>query len=92
MEKDESFEILKYLFLWGGGCQEAIRNRGLRDDTTCLVVDIAPRGPEPFAPAMKKKLSFSNLIRCSSGNQANLADDLTHEEIHDENSVALAER
>lgn len=75
------------------GCQEALRSRGLRDDTTCIVVDIAPRGPEPFAPAMKKSSSLLKLLRCTSTNESHIADDLNFmEELFDENSHELAER
>lgn len=75
------------------GWQEAIRARGLRDDTSCIVVDIAPRSSEVvFAPAMKRKLSFSKLMRCTAVHDEGDADDQTHEEIHDENSPTLAER
>ncbi|KAG0561536.1 hypothetical protein KC19_9G071300 [Ceratodon purpureus] len=73
--------------------KEAIRSRGLRDDTTCLVVDLAPRGSEPFAPAMKKSSSFMKLLRCSSAKEAHIADDLNFmEQLFDENSHELAER
>lgn len=65
----------------------------MRDDTTCLVVDIAPRGPEPFAPATKKSSSFMKLLRCTSAKEAHIADDLVFmEELFDENSHELAER
>lgn len=83
---------------WGSSelvvCQEAIRARGLRDDTTCLVVDIVPRNSEvPFAPAMKQQSSFMKLLRCGSVKEAHIGDDVhIMEEIFDENSPALAER
>lgn len=65
----------------------------MRDDTTCLVVDIAPRGPEPFAPAVKRSPSFMKLLRCTSAKEAHLADHLNFmEELFDENSHELAER
>ncbi|XP_024369090.1 probable protein phosphatase 2C 5 [Physcomitrium patens] len=74
--------------------KEAIRARGLRDDTTCLVVDIVPRNSEvPFAPAMKQQSSFMKLLRCGSVKEAHIGDDVhIMEEIFDENSPALAER
>lgn len=76
------------------GHQEAIKARGLRDDTTCLVVDIAPRNSEvPFAPAVKKQTNFQKLLRCISVKEAHIDYDLNiMEEIFDENSPALAER
>lgn len=73
--------------------KEAIRSRGLRDDTTCLVVDIAPPGSQPFAPALKKPLSFLKLLRCTSVKEGLIASDLSiMEELFEENSAALAER
>ncbi|XP_024388376.1 probable protein phosphatase 2C 5 isoform X2 [Physcomitrium patens] len=74
--------------------KEAIKARGLRDDTTCLVVDIAPRNSEvPFAPAVKKQTNFQKLLRCISVKEAHIDYDLNiMEEIFDENSPALAER
>lgn len=82
-------QLLRILF----GCQEALRSRGLRDDTTCLVVDVAPRGPQSFAPAVKKQISFMRLLRCKSVKGGHVTSDLTiMEELFEENSAALAER
>lgn len=73
--------------------KEALRSRGLRDDTTCLVVDVAPRGPQSFAPAVKKQISFMRLLRCKSVKGGHVTSDLTiMEELFEENSAALAER
>lgn len=46
---------------------EAIRPRGIRDDTTCIVIDILP--PEKLAPSPPKrqgKIQFNNMFRRKS--------------------------
>ncbi|KAK4748801.1 hypothetical protein SAY87_015387 [Trapa incisa] len=42
--------------------KEALRSRGLKDDTTCLVVDIIPSNKLLLPPAQKKKQNFLGSI------------------------------
>lgn len=80
--------------------KEALRTRGLRDDTTCLVVDLMP--PEnysPFPPAAAKKQSkfrFS-LFRRRSGESTAIISSKRREtdiveELFEEGSAKLADR
>lgn len=79
--------------------QEALRTRGLKDDTTCIVVDIAqPDHSEPPPSPPKKMNKFKSLIfRKKSKDSANkLAKKLSAvgivEEIFEEGSAMLEER
>lgn len=73
--------------------QEAVKVQGLRDDTTCLVVDIVPpgRASRSFAPAVRKQMLVMKFLRRTrSKNSINTG--VPMEELFDENSATLAER
>ncbi|WOK94312.1 putative protein phosphatase 2C 12 isoform X1 [Canna indica] len=80
--------------------KEAVQVKGLRDDTTCIVIDILP--PEkitPIAPPTKKqgKGVFKNMFRKKSSEpSANSDRDFTEpdvvEEIFEEESALLSQR
>lgn len=79
--------------------KEALRSRGLKDDTTCIVVDIIPPdNSEPPPPPPKKQSMLRSLIfRKRSRDSANkLAKKLSAvdivEELFEEGSAMLAER
>lgn len=79
--------------------KEALRSRGLKDDTTCIVVDIIPPdNSEPPPPPPKKQSMLRSLIfRKRSRDSANkLAKKLSAvdivEELFEEGSAILAER
>ncbi|KAM7469928.1 hypothetical protein LguiA_008111 [Lonicera macranthoides] len=77
--------------------KEALRSRGLKDDTTCLVVDIIPFDHPILPPTPKKKQKnlFNSLIfgRRSSTNKANKLSTVgVVEELFEEGSAMLAER
>lgn len=78
--------------------KEALRSRGLKDDTTCLVVDIIP-SVHPVAPPnpvpRKKNLLSSlflrkRLLHCKSSNKLSAVGAV--EELFEEGSAMLAER
>ena len=73
--------------------QEAIKVQGLRDDTTCLVVDIVPPGKasRSFAPAVRKQMMVMKFLRRTRSKNGN-DDDAPMEELFDENSAALSDR
>lgn len=79
--------------------QEAVRTRGLKDDTTCIVVDIIPpdNTVQPL-PSPKKQNKFRALLfRKRSHDSANkLSKKLSAvgivEELFEEGSAMLAER
>ena len=67
--------------------------QGLRDDTTCLVVDIVPpgRASRSFAPAVRKQMMVMKFLRNTrSKNSVNTG--VPMEELFDENSATIAER
>ncbi|KAJ1690002.1 hypothetical protein LUZ63_014157 [Rhynchospora breviuscula] len=80
--------------------KEALRTRGLKDDTTCIVVDIIPpdRSVKPPQPPPKKMNKFKSFILGKKSKEpANkLAKKLssvgTVEELFEEGSAMLAER
>lgn len=79
--------------------QEALRSRGLKDDTTCVVVDIIPYGYPVIPPTPKKKQNLlTSLIPRkrflnSMKNEPNKLSAVgTVEEIFEEGSAMLAER
>ncbi|XP_054824857.1 probable protein phosphatase 2C 15 [Prosopis cineraria] len=78
--------------------KEALRNRGLKDDTTCIVIDIIPPDnamPPPPPPKKQNKLR-ALLFRKSSDSASMLAKKLSTvhivEELFEEGSAMLAER
>lgn len=78
--------------------KEALRSRGLKDDTTCLVVDIIPSDIPVIPPTPKKKQSF--LSTFLSGKKSQSVNKATSklsavgavEELFEEGSAMLAER
>ncbi|KAH6819055.1 Protein phosphatase 2C family protein [Perilla frutescens var. frutescens] len=78
--------------------KEALRSRGLKDDTTCLVVDIIPFDPPILAPMPRKKqnllysLIFGKKSHTSSKGANKLSAVGVVEELFEEGSAMLAER
>lgn len=79
--------------------KEALRSRGLKDDTTCLVVDIIPTDCPillPTVPKKKQSVISSLLFGKKSQNPLNKASKLSAvgvvEELFEEGSAMLAER
>ncbi|KAL5553095.1 hypothetical protein UlMin_040496 [Ulmus minor] len=79
--------------------KEALRSRGLKDDTTCIVVDIIPpdNSVQPPAPPKKQNRLRALLFRKKSLDSANkLSKKLSAvgivEELFEEGSAMLAER
>ncbi|KAK4263835.1 hypothetical protein QN277_029200 [Acacia crassicarpa] len=79
--------------------KEALRTRGLRDDTTCIVVDIIPPDnalPPPPPPKKKNKLRALLFRKKSSDSTSKLSKRLSAvnivEELFEEGSAMLAER
>ncbi|KAL7003130.1 hypothetical protein U1Q18_004287 [Sarracenia purpurea var. burkii] len=79
--------------------KEALRSRGLKDDTTCLVVDIIPFGHPIFPPIPRKKqnLLSSLIFRKISQTSVNKAKNKPSsvgivEELFEEGSAMLTER
>lgn len=91
-----SFVLVILVFLI---MQEALRSRGLKDDTTCLVVDIVPFDV-PVLPTIqtKKQNMFSSLLfgkkSINTGWKATnkLSAVGVVEELFEEGSAVLAER
>ncbi|KAJ9557212.1 hypothetical protein OSB04_011826 [Centaurea solstitialis] len=79
--------------------KEALRSRGLKDDTTCLVVDIIPYGYPVLPPTPRKKqnLLTSLILGKKYQNSTNKAPNKLSavgvvEELFEEGSAVLAER
>ncbi|KAI6692373.1 hypothetical protein NL676_020083 [Syzygium grande] len=78
--------------------KEALRSRGLKDDTTCVVVDIIPSDIPIIPPPPKKKQSFlSSFLSGKKSQSANKATSKLSavgavEELFEEGSAVLAER
>lgn len=78
--------------------KEALRTRGLKDDTTCIVVDIIPPDNSiPLSPPRKKQSKFRALLfRKRSYDSAKLSKKLSAvgivEELYEEGSAMLADR
>lgn len=79
--------------------QEALRTRGLKDDTTCIVVDIIPpdNSLQPSPPPKKQNKFRALLFRKRSHDAASkLSKKLSAvgivEELFEEGSAMLAER
>ncbi|CAN6480198.1 unnamed protein product [Victoria cruziana] len=79
--------------------EEAVKVKGLRDDTTCIVIDILPPEKPPALPPPKKqgKGVFKSMFRKKSSESSSHSDkeycepDVV-EEIYEEGSANLAER
>lgn len=77
--------------------KEALRIRGLRDDTTCIVVDlIPPEKPAPLPP-VKKQGRFKSIFRRKSNDSTSKAVEKGQDmdivqELFEEGSAMLAER
>lgn len=77
--------------------QEALRSRGLKDDTTCLVVDIIPSDYPVMPQTPKKKqnvlgsIFFGKKFQNSKGTNKLSAVGVV-EELFEEGSAMLAER
>ncbi|XP_054776134.1 probable protein phosphatase 2C 15 [Prosopis cineraria] len=79
--------------------KEALRTRGLKDDTTCIVVDIIPPDnalPPPPPPKKQNKLRALLFRKKSSDSTSKLSKKLSAvnivEELFEEGSAMLAER
>ncbi|KAG0578273.1 hypothetical protein KC19_4G010700 [Ceratodon purpureus] len=74
--------------------KEAVKIQGLRDDTTCLVVDIVPPGRASrfFAPAIRKQLTVMKFLRFSRSKNKSVTQAPAMEELFEETSATLAER
>lgn len=76
--------------------QEALRSRGLKDDTTCLVVDIIPYDHPILPPTPRKKqnllTSFLFGRRSQNARSNKLSAVGVVEELFEEGSAMLAER
>ncbi|CAL0316560.1 unnamed protein product [Lupinus luteus] len=79
--------------------KEALRSRGLKDDTTCVVVDIIPSDYPmlPTIPRKKYNMLISILFRKKSQNSSNKASNKLSavgvvEELFEEGSAVLTER
>lgn len=86
-----------YLFL----VQDAVQAKGLRDDTTCIVIDILPqeKAPPPPVPAPKKQVKgvLKNMFRrkspeSSSNTDREYVEPDVLEELFEEGSAMLSER
>ncbi|KAL0314836.1 UNVERIFIED_CONTAM: putative protein phosphatase 2C 12 [Sesamum angustifolium] len=81
--------------------KEAVQGKGLRDDTTCIVVDIQPpEKPDPPKPHVKKhgKKVFKNMFRkktsesSSHSGKEEYSEPEVVEELFEEGSASLSER
>lgn len=81
--------------------QEAVQAKGLRDDTTCIVIDILPqeKPPPPAVPAPKKQVKgvLKNMFRrkspeSSSNTDREYVEPDVVEELCEEGSAMLSER
>jgi hypothetical protein len=79
--------------------QEATRPRGIRDDTTCIVIDILP--PENIVPSPRKRprrITFNNVFRKRhldvppETNRSEYAEPDVVEEIFEDGSPMLSKR
>ena len=90
--------MLKFLLI-STDIQEALRTRGLKDDTTCIVVDIIPPEnelPPPPPPRKQNKLRALLFRKKSRDPVSKLSKKLSAvdivEELFEEGSAMLAER
>ncbi|XP_024369553.1 probable protein phosphatase 2C 5 isoform X3 [Physcomitrium patens] len=73
--------------------KEAVKVQGLRDDTTCLVVDIVPpgRASRSFAPAVRKQMMVMKFLRRTRNKKCSTVA-APMEELFEEGSAKLSER
>ncbi|XP_024393344.1 probable protein phosphatase 2C 5 isoform X1 [Physcomitrium patens] len=73
--------------------KEVIKVQGLRDDTTCLVVDIVPpgRASRSFAPAVRKQMMVMRFLRRTRSKKGS-GSGAPMEELFEESSATLSER
>lgn len=80
--------------------QEALQAKGLRDDTTCIVVDILPQEKPPVSVPLQKKpvkVMLKSMFRKKSSESSSYMDKEYLEpdvvvELHEEGSAMLSER
>lgn len=79
--------------------QEAVQPKGLRDDTTCIIVDILPqeKPPAPVQQPKKTGKMFKAMFRkksseSSSCNDKEYQEPDVVEELYEEGSAKLSER
>ncbi|KAH9298242.1 hypothetical protein KI387_029924 [Taxus chinensis] len=77
--------------------KEALRIRGLRDDTTCIVVDLIPPEKPAPPPPVKKQGMFKSIFRRKYNNSTSKTEEKRQDinivqEIFEEGSALLAER
>ncbi|CAN8305806.1 unnamed protein product [Cochlearia groenlandica] len=79
--------------------KEALRTKGLKDDTTCVVVDVVPSDYPPFARTPVKKqnaftsfISRKNHMDTNNKNRNKLSSVGVVEELFEEGSAVLADR
>ena len=86
--------MVRYFFL-----QEATRPRGIRDDTTCIVIDILP--PENIAPSPPNRpgrIALNNMFRRRSQDvpsktkRSDYAEPDVVEEIFEDGSPMISKR
>ena len=86
--------MVRYFFL-----QEATRPRGIRDDTTCIVIDILP--PENIAPSPPNRpgrIALNNMFRRRSQDvpsktkRSDYAEPDVVEEIFEDGSQMISKR
>ena len=91
--------MVKHPYHFTANIQEALRTRGLKDDTTCIVVDIIPPDHSVLPPSPPRKMNkLKSLIfrKRSKDSSSKLAKKLSAvgivEELFEEGSAMLAER
>uniref|UniRef100_A0A0D6QXX2 protein-serine/threonine phosphatase n=1 Tax=Araucaria cunninghamii TaxID=56994 RepID=A0A0D6QXX2_ARACU len=75
--------------------KEALRIRGLRDDTTCIIVDLIPPERPTSTPPIKKQGKFKSMFRRKSHDSTSKVVEKGQDivqEIFEEGSAMLAER
>jgi hypothetical protein len=93
----KTFQLFDTEMLCVWGMQETLRTRGLRDDTTCLVVDLVPPSNSQHAapPVKKKKSSLQRILfwrRKGTRLSGALSGVPVMEQLFEEGSAMLADR
>jgi hypothetical protein len=93
----KTFQLFDTEMLCVWGMQETLRTRGLRDDTTCLVVDLVPpsNSQHPAPPVKKKKSSLQRILfwrRKGTRLSGALSGVPVMEQLFEEGSAMLADR